>query len=332
MRLSRRSLLAALPALLRSQQRPAAGSLVSGTWVLQQVATMAEWDRLAPSLHAALSTPDLRGFSLRVPWKSIDTGFALLEAGRELARRHRVSLSVRFMAGRHTPARIFQAGSPFYLRGDEKVPVPFLPDGSPNTFFEAEYQKLTTVLAQWCRANSVPLLHLAWYGRDWAELDHGAEVRAAPGYRFEYWMRAHQRLIDIALATADRTLSTELPFSGHGPLTDVAVRLADYVVDEIGSWDRRFFCQANGWSPRGVWGAPNEDTETAFNAVWAKPICRGLQMIQPQDYDWRAVFQRLYQTKATYGEVYAPSFGGEHRKQLADEIHKFMTYCQKQET
>jgi hypothetical protein len=55
-------------------------------------------------------------------------------------------------------------------------------------------------------------------------------------------------------------------------------------------------------------------------------------MIQPQDYDWTAVFQRLYQTQAAYCEVYAPSFAKEHSRQLAEEIHKFMTYCQKQES
>ena len=138
------------------------------------------------------------------------------------------------MAGRHTPARVFEAGSPFYLRGEEKVPVPFLPNGEPNTFFEAEYKKLVERLAAWCRKNGSPLLHMAWYGQDWAELNHGQEVRAAPGYRYENWLRAHMRLLDIAFETADAKLSTELPFSGHGPLTDAASRFADYVVSEIG--------------------------------------------------------------------------------------------------
>jgi hypothetical protein len=293
---------------------------------------MAEWQRLQPMLSTALSTPDLRGFSLRVPWRSIDTDFKVLEAGRDLARRNRLSFSVRFMAGRHTPARVFESGSPFYLRDGDKVPIPFLPDGSPNTFFEAAYKDLAARLAVWCRLNSVPLLHLAWYGQDWAELNHGDEVRAAKGYRYENWITAHLRLIDIALNLAGRGLSTELPFSGHGPLTDVAMRFADYVIDQLGSWDRRFFCQANGWGPQGEWGAPNEDTEAAFDRVWAKPICRGLQMIQPRDYDWPAVFRRLYDTKAAYGEIYAASFTLEHKKSLADEAHKFMTYCQKQES
>jgi hypothetical protein len=308
-----------------------AKTAVSGTWVLQQISSAQELERLAPMLSTALSTANLRGFSLRVPWKSIDENFALLDAGRALARSHGLVFSVRFMAGRHTPARVFEAGSPFYLRGDERVPVPFLPDGSPNTFFEAEYKKLVAKLASWCRANSAPLLHMAWYGQDWAELNHGQEVRAVKGYSYENWLRAHLRLIDIALATADRSLSTELPFSGHGPLTDVAMRFADYVVGEIGGWNPAFFCQANGWGPKGEWGAPNQDTEDAFDRIWTKPICRGLQMIQPQDYDWTSVFARLYQTLATYCEVYAPSFTLAHAKQLAEEIRKFKAHCQKLE-
>src|SRR5205814_8686646 len=118
------------------------------------------------------STPRVRGLSLRAPWKAIDTDLALLDAGLAMARRYKLALSVRFMAGRHTPARVFEAGSPFYLRGEEKVPVPFLTDGSPNTFFDAEYKQLVRRLADWCRKNSAPLLHLAWYGQDWAELNH----------------------------------------------------------------------------------------------------------------------------------------------------------------
>jgi hypothetical protein len=317
-----------VPGLLIGGQKHSA---VSGTWVLQQASSVQELQRLTPTLNTALATPRVRGFSLRAPWEAIDADFALLDAGLALARRYKLPISVRFMAGRHTPTRVFEAGSPFYLRGEEKVPLPFLPDGTPNTIFEAEYKKLVERLATWSRKNGSPLLHLAWYGQDWAELNHGQEVRGAPGYRYENWIRAHERLLDIAFATADGTLSTELPFSGHGPLTDAAARFADYVVSELGGWNPLFYCQANGWSPRGEWGAPDDDTEAAFDKVWALRICRGLQMIQPQDYDWPAVFKRLYDTRANYCEVYAQSFEKEHRKALAGEIAKFMTYCEKQE-
>ncbi len=60
-----------------------------------------------------------------------------------------------------------------------------------------------------------------------------------------------------------------------------------------------------------------------------KPICRGQQMIQPRDYDWPIVFEKLYQNQATYCEVYTPSFTMQHKAQLAEEIRKFAEHCQK---
>ena len=77
---------------------------VRGTWVLQQVSDREELDRLARGdLGKALDTPGIRGFCLRVPWRAIDGGDALLDAGHALARTRGVGFSIRFMAGRHTP-------------------------------------------------------------------------------------------------------------------------------------------------------------------------------------------------------------------------------------
>jgi hypothetical protein len=236
-------------------------SRICGTWVLQQVANREELDRIAPTtISPALKTPRIRGFCLRVPWKAIDEDFSLLAAGRDLARRHGVAFSVRFMAGRHTPARVFENGARFYLvpagrrAGQdigEKVPVPFLSDGSPNLVFEKEYERLVERLATWCREHEVHLLHLAWYGQDWAELNHGREVRALEGYSFDNWLQAHLRLLDIGLKYADHDLAVELPFSGYGPLTEAASHFADHVVARLGPYNRRFYCQANGWGPHG---------------------------------------------------------------------------------
>ncbi len=320
----------AAPALAANSPAPPSNAkAICGTWVLQQASSEAELRRwFAGALGPALSTPHLRGFSLRVPWKAIDGDFTLLEAGLKIAREHQLDFSVRFMAGRHTPARVFdQAGSPFYLRGTEKVPAPFNADGSPNTAFEAEYEKLLAVLAKWCRANRVRLLHLAWYGQDWAELNHGKEVRALPGYSYEHWLAAHKRLLDLGLKYAGADLAVEFPFSGHGPLTDAASAFADYVVKTIGPTNPIFFCQANGWGPNGDWGAPDARTEAAFDQVWTRPVCRGQQMIQPRDYEWAACYQKLYENQATYCEVYAPSFTMKNKAQLASEIKKFSGHC-----
>ena len=306
--------------------------LVSGTWALQQASGIRELQALMPKvIEPALQTPHLRGFCLRFPWKAADEDFSLLDQGLKIARQYHLDFSVRFMAGRHSPSRIFENGSPFYtkttFRGDlEKVPSPFFPDGSPNLVFEKEYAEYVGRLAQWCRANGVHLLHLAWYGQDWAELNHGKEVRALPGYTEANWQRSHMRLIDIGLRYAGEGLAVELPFSGYGPCAASANIFADYVVQKIGPSHPLFFCQANGWGPKGDWGAPTKEVEDAFDAVWKKKICRGEQMIQPKDYDWPQVFQKLYENKATYCEVYAPSFSAEHKKELATEIEKFAAH------
>ena len=313
---------------------------ICGTWVLQQVSTRNELERLVPTtISPALETPHVQGFSLRVPWNAVDRDFSLLEAGREIARHHGVEYSVRFMAGRHTPERVFDNGARFYLlssrqraaAGDrEKVPAPFLSDGSPNTIFEIEYEQFVQRLASWCRGNDVHLLHLAWYGQHWAELNHGREIREFEGYSFDNWLQAHFRLLDIGLKYADEDLAVELPFSGYGPLTEAANRFADYVIKKLGPDDGRFFCQANGWGPRGDWGAPTAETEVAFDRVWKKPICRGQQAIQPTDFPWSQLYKKLYQNRSTYCEVYAPSFHGERRDELAEEIRKFAEHCREQ--
>ncbi len=296
---------------------------VAGAWVLQQTGSLAELERMQGAIEAALELDGVVGFSQRAPWKSIDESLELLEAGKRLADRKGKAYSLRFMAGRHTPARVFEVGCPHYLNKGEKVPAPFGADGSTNAVFEREYDAFVARLAQWCRANEVRLLHLAWYGQEWAELNHGKEVRALPGYSFENWLEAHKRLIDIGLKYADESLAVELPFSGYGPLTEAAAIFADHVIARIGPGSPLFFCQANGWGPNGEWGAPSAEVEKAFDAVWAKPIRRGLQMIQPRDYDWPIVFSRLYESQADYCEVYTPSFGMERRSALFEEIRKF---------
>ena len=301
---------------------------ISGTWVLQQVSSREDLDRLTPTAIApALETPHIRGFCLRVPWHAIDKDFTLLESGLTLARSHNVDYSIRFMAGRHVPKRVFERGCPFYTKKDrqgqdEKIPTPFEADGSRNTVFEAEYESLVARLATWCREKDVHLLHLAWYGQDWAELNHGKEVRAAPGYSYEAWLTAHKRLIDIGLTHAGRGLAIELPFSGYGPLTDAASEFADYVIEECGLDCDKFYCQANGWGPAGDWGAPTAATEAAFDKVWAKPIRRGQQAIQPFDFDWPTMYTNLRANRSTYCEVYAHSFVGKRRDELAQEIRQ----------
>ena len=75
--------------------------------------------------------------------------------------------------------------------------------------------------------------------------------------------------------------------SGYGPLSGgQSAALTDEVMRVAGANTDRFFIQANGWDETREWGAPDMTTEGQFDKIWAKPVMRGLQMIQPDGYDW----------------------------------------------
>ncbi|HKN39795.1 MAG TPA: Ig-like domain-containing protein, partial [Acidimicrobiia bacterium] len=323
------ALLAALPTLAPVPASAATptplSSAICGTWVLQQVSSVTELNNYKTQIDAALSLPGVVGLSIRFPWNSVDTDFTLLNAGLAMARAKGKALSIRFMAGRWTPARVFTAGSPYYvLSSGEKVPSPFYSDGSPNTVFEGAYDEYVGRLAAWSRANGVNLLHLSWYGQDWAELNNGAQVRAVPGYTQAVWTNSMARLIDIGARYAGSDLAVELPLSGYGPLSNgPSAALADKVVATVGAGSDHFFIQANGWGPNGDWGAPDATVEAQFDQIWTKPVRRGEQAIQPQDYNWTTLYGYLYQNDADYSEVYLPSFNMASKALLASEIKKF---------
>jgi len=115
---------------------------VKGTWALQQVSTVEELNgMMEKTVGPALDTPDLRGFCLRVPWKAIDRtadgepDYAFLEEAWKVANERNLAFSIRFMAGRHRPDRIFDACSAFYMKCEEKVHSPLYEDGAPNVIF-----------------------------------------------------------------------------------------------------------------------------------------------------------------------------------------------------
>lgn len=298
---------------------------ICGTWVLQQVSSVTELNNYKTQIDNALSLPGVVGLSIRFPWNAVDTDFSLLNAGLSIARAKGKALSIRFMAGRWTPARVFSAGSPYYtISSGQKVPAPFYPDGSPNTVFEGAWDEFVGRLANWSRANGVKLLHLAWYGQDWAELNNGAEVRSVPGYTQTNWTNAHKRLIDIGAKWSGADLAVELPLSGYGPLSNgPSAALADKVVAAVGAGSDHFFVQANGWGPNGDWGAPDSSVEAQFDQIWSKSVRRGEQAIQPQDYNWTTLYNYLYQNDANYTEVYLPSFNMASKALLASEAKKF---------
>ena len=325
------------------------GRDLCGTWVLQQVSSAdgpGGLNGYKTQINSALNNPGVIGLSVRFPWNAADisgsaTTSPILDAARKIVDDYNAAhpgankqLSIRFMAGRHAPDRVLNApGVNTYLKGGEEVGVPW-GDGStvnnyvPNTAWLNEYDAYVGKLAAWSRSHNVKLLHLSWWAQDWAELNNGAEVRAVAGYSKNNWMNGHKALIDIGAKYAGDDLTVELPLSGYGPLSDgTSATLADYIISKVGPNSSKFFIQANGWGPGGEWGAPNQDVEKDFDAIWAKPIMRGLQMIQPQDYDWAQVYDRLPQNKATYAEVYLPSFAMANQADLKSEIAEFGQTC-----
>jgi len=276
--------------------------------VLQQVTSSEQLGHLRPLLDDALSTPGVAGLSLRVPWTAIDGNLGLLDEGRAIAADHGLGYAVRFMAGRHSPARVLNGG-PTYTVDGARIPAPFGPDGAPNTAFEAAYGEVVAALAAWSRAHGVGLLHLPWYGQDWSELNHGREVRAAAGYSYQAWLQAHRRLIDVAVARAGGPGPVlEWPLSGYGPLWPAAGDLADHLVAAFASNPAGVVVQANGWDHDGVWGAPDAGIERQMDAALTRPIAHAFQAIQPTVTRWEESYAIARSKGAAYVEVYADSF------------------------
>jgi hypothetical protein len=285
-----------------------------GTWVLQQVSSVTELERVRPRLEAALALPGVKGLSVRFPWDAADLTGAersdpILDLAREIADSRHKALAIRFMAGEHTPDRVFRAGAAYYLHAGRRVPLPWSNASGDHRVFLRAYGAYVGRLAAWSRAHRVSLLHLSWYGQEWAELNHGRAVRAAPGYSESAWLAGHRQLIDVGVRHSGSDLTVELPLSGHGPLSGgLSAALADHIISRVGPNSDRFLIQANGWNETQEWGAPSMAVESQFDAIWDKPVRRGLQMIQPDGFDWAEVFDSLDATKALYAEVYLPSF------------------------
>lgn len=303
---------------------------VAGTWVLLQVASVAELDKQRTQILNALALPGVVGFSVRFPWDACDitgtaTSHPILVAAKAIADQAGKALSIRFMAGAHTPARVFDAGAAYYPKGSSKVPLPWDNSTGRVQVFLDEYATYAGKLAAWARANGVRLLHFSWFGQDWAELNHGKELRAAEGYSEAKWLAGQKAVIDVAASLRGPDLAVELPLSGYGPLSNgQSAALADYILGIVGDGSDQFFVQANGLGPNGEWGG-TAAVETQQDTIWSKPINRGVQMIQPQDYDWPAVFAHVAAAAATYVEVYLPSFTLESASQLRQQVAEFAT-------
>lgn len=307
------------------------GAGVCGTWVLQQIDSTKTVNYFKGTIDTALTTPQIRGLSLRAPWNSVDGEFSLFQQAYDL---YGTKLQmVRIMAGRHTPTAVFSAGanSYNYVSGSTtyKVPLPFRSDGSAgNPQFEAAYRTEVAALASWSRSHGIKVMHLPWHGLEWSEINHSAAVLAAPGYSYSAWLQGHKNLVDIAMPYAGADLSIEFPFSGSSS-AKIVDDLTNYIIGKPGH--QYVFAQANGWDPAGDWGAPNAATESAKDAVmWGKNILRGEQARVAGDDNWDAAFPALYTNKASYVEIYAEAFraSSAHRTALLANIAAFdSTVC-----
>jgi len=298
---------------------------IDGTWVLKQVATASD---LTPDLVTALAAPKIRGFSMRVPWSSIATDLTmntLLDLGRAQADAANIAFSVRFIAGSESPPAVL--AGPNYMAAPigggalVKVAAPFTSSGGPNTTFEVAYEAEVSRLAVYCHAHGIHLLHLPWYGVNYAELNMGHEVQALSGFTYQNWLDAHKRLVDIAFRYRTPDLAIEYPLSGYGPLTgsgsltigNAVDDLSNYIVLKSGGDTNNVFIQANGLGPQawgiGDWGTTSSTAETAMDAAsWHKTIGHGEQMIDADDYNWGQVFWNLRVNGARYVEIYWYSF------------------------
>lgn len=311
---------------------------ICGTWALQQADNYTDfYNRYRFTTANAMSYADMRGFSFRLPWNAAPNNTTLVrqfEQADELINQHAPGAarqpgkdySIRFMAGRWTPQYVFDSGAYYYTLADgTKVPKPFSDSGQPgNPAFENAYRQTVAALATWARSNGVSLLHLPWYGKEWAELSNSADLQQSAGYSYSAWLEGHKRLIDIALEYtgphADGTdLSVEFPMSGAGRIVDAQMpaiqNLIAHINSRVGNNSPQIFIQANGWGPSingvyGDWGALTSQAEADKDAAaWGQQVLVGEQAIQGEsNYNWDTMYSILRTNDAKYAEVYVASF------------------------
>ncbi len=290
---------------------------VCGTWVLQQVSSARELSRAKPAIRAALKVSGVRGLSLRVPWSSVDKDFALLNSAARIAKAQDKQITVRVMAGASTPARVFAAGAFHYPNAAGKpVPTPFSPSGKAgNPVFESEYESLVKRLAKWSAGHGARVMHLPWYGYQWAEIYNGPDVQQARGYSYEAWLAGHKRLLTIAERHTSPKVGAEFALSGHwGDARLGSTDISKAVVRRWGHWSTEVFVQGNGL------GVHN-------NKPTAQDIFTGRQMYAPTTYDWASTYDIVRSQGSVYVEIYAASFKAAGANQLAAQAKAFRVHC-----
>lgn len=302
------------------------GAASRGVWALQQQdATPTSY--AAAVADAVATVPSLTGYSVRERWSTLTT--ARLNQAKAIADANGLDFSLRFMAGRWTPANVLAAmpaGHKALTPEGEPFPLPFGANGTPgNPVFEDAFETLLRQLAAWCVTNGITLLHSSWYAMDWAELNHGKELRAAPGYSLDAWTEGHTRLLDIihAVWLDHPSLVMEVPASGYGPLSSgQAAALIDHGISLFGADSPHLVWQGNGWNDVKIFGQSGSTAEAQFRATClTKPVTWGFQAIQPWGASVQptnplpqltpaqaaAAFATAEQYDPAYLEIYLPS-------------------------
>ena len=284
-----------------------------GTWVLEQVTSATSLDNAAADIRRALAQPGVTGLSLRVPWTLIDRDLTPLTEARALARAAGKRFSVRFLAGRWTPKRVFDAGAySFVTRGGQRVPKPFSDSGrAGNPVFEREFDAVVAKLVAWARKNSVSLVHLPWYGYLWAEIYHGEDLQATSGYSYAAWLAAHKKLVQLAYARAGNGVAIEFALSGHwGGRNAGSTDVSNAIVGVAGTWSPYMFVQGNGLG--------------RFNSkATSKAIYHAKQMYDGGRYDWSTIYRTLYANDDRYVEIYTSSFRLSGASELVAQAKRF---------
>lgn len=328
---------------------------IAGVWALKACDTIAQV--LAADVSAALAVAGVRGFSIRILWKTLWANggpadpLGLIQAALNVLKPGQ-KLAVRFVAGSNCPADVLANVRTYTATGVDPcsaagnvLPLPFLADGTPNVPFEAFYDQELAFLAGIAEQHpdTIAELRAPQYGDDFAECNNGSDVQglngayAGGGYSTANWVAAHERIFDLAYNRCmPLNLPLEHPLSGCGPLTTAGAQLAAYYATKPRA--DLVYVQANGLSapsspggPGQTWGAGafgtnNQAQEAQLRAGgFIAGVQHGLQMINPGDQpDWEALFGLAYQLNARTLEVYTgASFTGANAATLATQIAKF---------
>src|SRR5580700_1664955 len=268
---------------------------VCGTWSLIQASSSSQLTSNA-TLDASLTTPGLKGLSVRVPWTAIAANLDVVTAGYNLAQSHGISYAIRFMAGTSTPTQDLGNAVPY--AGGGMLPLPWGPGTTPthfvpNTVFESAYTATVAELAAFARAHGVRELHLPWYG-------------------YQNFLTGQERLIQIGMRYAGSDLAVEFPFTGIGT-GQVDGDLASFITSTYGAWNPDIIEQSNNLT----------DSGGSSGGGWS--IYNGRQMVGMGDYNWSNVYQTLTAGQSLSVEIYDSSFDPSlaHAALLRSEIASF---------